>query len=99
MCIRDRCYPEAHPECESYEKDLLHLKHKVELGVEHLITQLFFDNEIFYRFLNDIRKLGIHQPVHAGIMPVTNLKQIQMCIRDSCCTALPAVSLPKRFLK
>jgi methylenetetrahydrofolate reductase (NAD(P)H) len=70
------CYPEAHPECESYEKDLLHLKHKVELGVEHLITQLFFDNEIFYRFLNDIRKLGIHQPVHAGIMPVTNLKQI-----------------------
>lgn len=70
------CYPESHPECESYEKDLLHLKHKVDMGVEHLITQLFFDNEIFYRFLNDIRKLGIHQPVHAGIMPVTNLKQI-----------------------
>ncbi len=70
------CYPESHPECESYEKDLLHLKHKVDMGVEHLITQLFFDNEIFYRFLNDIRKLEIHQPVHAGIMPVTNLKQI-----------------------
>lgn len=70
------CYPETHPECESYEKDLLHLKQKTDLGVEHLITQLFFDNEIFYRFLNDIRKLGIKQPVHAGIMPVTNLKQI-----------------------
>lgn len=70
------CYPESHPECESYEKDLLYLKHKVDIGVEHLITQLFFDNEIFYRFLDDIRNLGIQQPVHVGIMPVTNLKQI-----------------------
>lgn len=91
--IYGACYPESHPECESYEKDLLNLKYKVEMGVEQLITQLFFDNELFYRFIEDIRAMGIHQPVHVGIMPVTNLKQILRM------TGLCGASIPGKLSK
>ncbi len=74
--IGGACYPECHPECESLEKDIENLKNKVDCGVDFLITQLFYDNDVFYSFLEKVRKKGIYVPVFAGIMPITNIKQI-----------------------
>ncbi len=70
------CYPECHPECDSLDQDIDHLKLKVDNGVDFLITQLFYDNDIFYSFMDKVRKKGIYAPVFAGIMPITNIKQI-----------------------
>ena len=74
------CYPECHPECDSLEKDIDNLKNKVDCGVDFLITQLFYDNDIFYSFLEKVRKKSISAPVFAGIMPITNIKQIDRII-------------------
>ncbi|MBR2954163.1 MAG: methylenetetrahydrofolate reductase [Clostridia bacterium] len=78
--IGGACYPECHPECESLDKDIDHLKLKVDSGVDFLITQLFYDNDTFYSFLQKVRKKGIYAPVFAGIMPITNIKQIDRII-------------------
>ena len=78
--IGGACYPECHPECDSIEKDIDNLKNKVDCGVDFLITQLFFDNEVFYSFLDKVRKKGINVPVLAGIMPITNINQIERII-------------------
>ncbi len=78
--IGGACYPECHPECDTLEKDIENLKNKVDCGVDFLITQLFFDNDIFYSFLDKVRKKGIYAPVFAGIMPITNIKQIDRII-------------------
>lgn len=78
--IGGACYPECHPECDSLEKDIDNLKNKVDCGVDFLITQLFYDNDIFYSFLEKVRKKGISAPVFAGIMPITNIKQIDRII-------------------
>lgn len=68
-------YPEKHPEAISAEADLQNLKHKVDLGADMIITQLFFDNSIFFDFVKKCRALGIQKPIHAGIMPALSLKQ------------------------
>lgn len=78
--IGGACYPECHPECDSLEKDIDNLKNKVDCGVDFLITQLFYDNDIFYSFLEKVRNKGIYAPVFAGIMPITNIKQIDRII-------------------
>lgn len=78
--IGGACYPECHPECDSLEKDIENLKNKVDCGVDFLITQLFYDNDIFYSFLEKVRIKGIYAPVFAGIMPITNVKQIDRII-------------------
>ncbi len=78
--IGGACYPECHPECECLEKDIDNLKNKVDCGVDFLITQLFYDNDIFYSFLEKVRQKGIYAPVFAGIMPITNIKQIDRII-------------------
>ncbi len=78
--IGGACYPECHPECDSLEKDIDNLKIKFDCGVDFLITQLFYDNDIFYSFLEKVRKKGIYAPVFAGIMPITNIKQIDRII-------------------
>lgn len=83
------CYPECHPECDSLEKDIDNLKNKVDCGVDFLISQLFYDNDIFYSFLEKVRKKGIYAPVFAGIMPITNIKQIDRI------TCLSQTKLPK----
>lgn len=70
------CYPEVHPESANREEDIRHLKEKVELGLDCLITQMFFDNHAFYDFMEKLDKAGIKVPVHAGIMPVTAAKQL-----------------------
>jgi len=82
------CYPEGHVDCESKVKDIKHLKEKVDMGAEFLITQLFFDNELFYRFMEEIDIAGINVPVSAGIMPVLNKNQIIRITKLAGC-ALP----------
>ena len=78
--IGGACYPECHPECDSLDKDIDNLKNKVDCGVDFLITQLFYDNDIFYSFMDKVRNKGIVTPVFAGIMPITNIKQIDRII-------------------
>lgn len=89
--IAGACYPEKHYEAESFESDLSHLKEKVDAGAEFLITQMFFDNNIFYRFMEQVRKAGITVPVCAGIMPITNAKQLGTSV------TLSGSSIPKEL--
>ena len=92
FCIGAACYPEGHVESASKAEDILHLKEKVDCGVDFLTTQMFFDNSILYNFLYRIREKGITVPVLPGIMPVTNGKQIaRIC-------SLSGTVLPQRFL-
>ncbi len=83
FCIAAAGYPEAHPESESLESDISFLKHKVEKGVDFIVTQLFFDNQYYFNYVERVRKAGITIPIVPGIMPITNFKQIkkftQMC--------------------
>lgn len=89
FCIGGACYPEGHVESRNKEEDLIHLKEKVDAGCDFLTTQMFFDNDIFYNFLYRVRDKGITAPVIAGIMPVTNVKQIKrICSMSG--TVLPA---------
>jgi len=85
------CYPEGHPESPSQEEDIRFLKGKVEAGCDFLTTQMFFDNDILYRFLYKLYAHGIDIPVLAGIMPVTNKKQITRIVK------LSGTVLPHRF--
>lgn len=89
--IGGACYPECHPECESLDRDIEHLKIKVDCGVDFLISQLFYDNGTYYSFLDKVRKKGIYVPVFAGIMPITNIKQIDRI------TCLSGTKLPKKM--
>ena len=91
FCIGAACYPEGHVECEHSEDDLRYLKQKVECGCDFLTTQMFFDNNVYYNFLYRILSKGIDVPVTAGIMPVTNSRQI----RRIC--SLSGTVLPARF--
>lgn len=93
FCIAGACYPEKHLECESFEKDLEHLKFKVDQGVDFLVSQLFFDNNLFYNFLVEADKKDINVPIQAGIMPVTSRKQIERII------SLCGATLPEKFRK
>ena len=74
--ISGACYPETHPDSEDTVSDILNLKNKVDCGAEHLISQLFFNNEDFYSFREKARLAGINVPIEAGIMPVTNKSQV-----------------------
>lgn len=91
FCVGGACYPEGHVEAASKTEDILHLKEKVDAGCEFLTTQMFFDNNILYNFLYRIREKGITVPVIAGIMPVTNVKQIKRI------TSMSGTYLPERF--
>ena len=91
FCIGGACYPEVHPDSENQTEDIKHLKEKVDAGCEFLTTQMFFDNNIFYNFLYKIREAGITVPVLPGIMPITNINQLQRTL------ALSGTVLPLRF--
>lgn len=77
FCLAGACYPEKHPEAADPDQDLDHLKRKVDAGVDFLITQLFFNNDDFYRFRDRCVAAGIELPLVAGIMPIRNVKQIK----------------------
>ncbi len=87
------CYPEAHPEAATLRQDVENLRYKQEAGVSHLLTQLFFDNICYYRFLNLARRAGITLPVSAGVMPIVRRSQIERTV------ALSSASLPAAFTR
>ena len=91
FCIGGACYPEVHPESVTQREDILHLKEKVDAGCDFLTTQMFFENNLLYNFLYKIREAGITVPVLAGIMPITNAKQVERAIR------LSGSFMPQRF--
>lgn len=80
MCVGGACYPEGHPESKSREADIEALKYKVDAGVDFLTTQMFFDNDMLYSFLYRLQSAGIHVPVLAGIMPITNANQVSRMV-------------------
>ena len=77
--VSGACYPEVHVDAADAAEDVLNLKKKVDAGAQHLISQLFFDNAVFYRFLERTKIAGIGVPIEAGIMPVTNKTAAQVC--------------------
>ena len=91
FCIGAACYPEGHPEAAHIKEDIRFLKEKVDMGVDFLTTQMFFDNNYFYNFLYRIREQGITVPVIPGVMPMTNGRQV---VR-SC--EMSGAELPARF--
>ncbi len=91
FCIGAACYPEGHVEAKTIEEDIQYLRQKVEAGCDFLTTQMFFDNNILYKYLYRIREKGITIPVIAGIMPVTNGNQIRRICE------LSGTYLPSRF--
>lgn len=86
--ISGGCYPETHLEAPDAVTDIRNLKRKVDAGVSHLVSQLFFDNEVFYSFYEKTRIAGIEVPIDAGVMPVTNRAQIERMV-NMCGASLP----------
>ena len=91
--VHGACYPEGHPEADTLLHDVENLRIKQAAGAEHLLTQLFFDNMHFYRFLNLARRAGITLPVSAGVMPIIKRSQIERTV------ALSSASLPSDFTR
>ncbi len=89
--ILGACYPEAHYESSTLEEDIQNLKYKIGAGADVLISQLFFDNDKFYSFLEKTRSFGITVPISAGVMPIVSSSQISKTI------SLSGASLPKEF--
>lgn len=90
--IAAAAYPEGHLECRDLDQDIRYLKEKVDAGVDLLITQLFFDNSLFYAFREKVRRQGIKCPISPGIMPVLNAKQIKRM------TTLCGATIPTKLL-
>lgn len=90
--VSGACYPEVHPDSKNRIDDIKHLKNKVDAGCDQLITQLFYDNEQFYRFQEECAIANINVPILAGIMPIVNRKQALHVI-ENC-----AAHLPKKFI-
>lgn len=80
FCVGGACYPEGHPESKNRDCDIENLKFKVDAGVDFLTTQMFFDNDMLYSFLYRLQSAGIHVPVLAGIMPITNANQVSRMV-------------------
>jgi methylenetetrahydrofolate reductase (NADPH) len=83
-------FPEVHPRAESRASDLRFLKAKVDAGAAAIITQLFFDNEDYYRFVEDVRKMGVMVPIVPGILPILSAPQVRR-FTALCCAKIPPV--------
>lgn len=92
FCVGAACYPEGHVECAHKKDDIAYLKEKVDAGVDFLTTQMFFDNNLFYKFLYQTLAAGITVPIVPGIMPIINARQVK---RSS---ELSGATMPARFL-
>lgn len=92
VTLSGACYPEIHPESTDRITDIKNLKRKVAAGCDQLITQLFFDNELFYDFQEACYLADIKVPVLAGIMPIVNRKQALRLIKTT------QTKLPRKFL-
>ena len=92
LCVGGACYPEGHPESANRAEDIDNLKYKVDAGVDFLTTQMFFDNNMLYSYLYRLQSKGIHVPVLAGIMPITNSLQVERMVR------LSSAFIPEKLL-
>jgi methylenetetrahydrofolate reductase (NADPH) len=88
ICIGGACFPEVHPQAPDLAHDLRFLKDKIDNGVSFLITQLFFDNDLYFRFVDEARAAGIEVPILPGVMPITDLRQIKT-ITGMCGATIP----------
>lgn len=91
--VAGACYPECHVDAANLDEDIENLKKKVDAGVTHLTTQLFFDNEIFFRFREKVEKAGITVPIEAGIMPIVRKAQVERTV------AMCGASIPTKFAR
>ncbi|MDD3149589.1 MAG: methylenetetrahydrofolate reductase [NAD(P)H] [Candidatus Gastranaerophilales bacterium] len=84
-------YPECHPECENLEKDIMNLKRKIDLGGDVVITQVFYNNDVFFNFIEKTQKTGVNIPIIPGILPITSYAQIERMIE------LSGTKVPDKF--
>jgi methylenetetrahydrofolate reductase (NADPH) len=82
-------FPETHPRAESRASDLKYLKEKVSAGAVAIITQLFFDNDDYYRYVEDVRKMGVDVPIIPGVLPILSVAQVRR-FTSLCCAKIPA---------
>ncbi len=92
FCVGAACYPELHVESRDLDSDIRALKAKAEAGAGFFITQLFFDNDVYFRFVEAVRAAGIEQPIIPGLMPITNSEQIKRM------TALSGATMPSELI-
>ncbi|HEY1523825.1 MAG TPA: methylenetetrahydrofolate reductase [NAD(P)H] [Solirubrobacteraceae bacterium] len=92
FCVGAACFPEIHPDASDQASDLRFLRQKLDSGVSFLITQLFFDNELYFRFVEDARAAGIEAPIIPGVMPITDVGQIKT-ITGMCGATIPPALL------
>jgi methylenetetrahydrofolate reductase (NADPH) len=88
LCVGAACFPEIHPDAPDRRSDLRYAREKQEAGAAFLITQLFFDNELYFDFVEEARAAGVRVPIIPGIMPITNLSQIKR-FTEMCGASIP----------
>lgn len=92
IALGGACYPEGHPESPSLAADIENIRSKVDAGAQFLSTQMFFDNSLFYSYLNRLHAAGIDVPVLAGIMPITNKRILTRSL------AMSGTAVPARYI-